>query len=126
MFKKYKTYIPELYLIASVLFYWFFTGTVFNYIAIALLGILGLQLIYQKAVTGVAIAGLFLLLSLYMILALLSELREFNEFPPSFYELLIVGMLYLGLNIIISSYMIIKYIKRQDLKSKQNGMTHNS
>ena len=126
MFKKYKTYFPELYLIASVLFYWFFTGTALNFVAIGLLVILGAQLLFQIKISGIIIASIFLLLNLFMTLALLSELREFNEFTPSFYELLIVGMLYLGLNIIISSYMIIKYIKRQDLKSKQNGMTHNS
>lgn len=125
MFTKYKPYIPELYLIASVLFYWFSTGTALNYIAIILVIILGVQLVYQKAVMGIVIASLFLLLNLYMVLALISELREFNELTSSFYSLLIVGTLYLGLNIIISSYMIIKYVRRQDLKSRNQQLEHN-
>lgn len=111
MLAQIKKVLPEYYLVASVLFYWFFTGTVLNLIAIVLLLVLGFQLVYQKAGLGIAIGILFLLLNLFMVLALVSELSEFTEFTSSFYELLVVGSLYLGTNILVSTMMIWKYTK---------------
>jgi len=115
--KKYKTYFPELYLIASVLFYWFFTGTALNFVAIGLLVILGAQLLFQIKISGIIIASIFLMLNLFMTLALLSELSEFTEFTNSFYELLIVGSVYLGMNLVVSTLMMIKYIKKSGIKT---------
>ncbi len=112
--------ITESYLIVSVLFYWFFTATVVNPIAIGLLIILGLQLVFQKIGSGIAIASLFLVLNLFMVLALLSELGEFTEFTTNFYQLLIVGSLYLGLNIWVSSRMILKYTRQHNSSSLEN------
>ncbi len=105
---------------ASVLFYWFFTGTIVNPIAIGLLIILGLQLVFQKPSSGIAIASIFLVLNLFMVLALLSELSEFTEYTTNFYQLLIVGSLYLGLNIWVSSRMILKYTKQHKTSSLEN------
>lgn len=115
-----KKSFAEYYLIASVLFYWFFTATVVNPIAIGLLIILGFQLAFQKSVSGIAIASIFLVLNLFMVLALLYELGEFTEFTTSFYELLIVGFLYLGLNIWVSSRMILKYTKQHTSSYLEN------
>lgn len=107
-----KKSLPEYYLIASVLFYWYFTATILNPVAIGLLLVLVFQLVYQKAASGIAIASIFLMLNLFMVLALVSELREFVEFTSNYYQLLIVGSLYLGINILVSSFMIYKYIRR--------------
>lgn len=115
----FKNSIPELYLIASVLFYWYFTANLLNPIAMGLLLILIFQLVFQKSVSGMLIAIIFLLLNLLMLLALFSELREFNEFTSSFYELLIVGSIYLGLNCFVSTYMLMKYIKIKGLKKRR-------
>lgn len=115
-----KNNITESYLITSVLFYWFFTATVVNPIAIGLLITLGLQLVFQKIGSGIAIASLFLVLNLFMVLALLSELGEFTEYTTNFYQLLIVGSLFLGLNILVSSRMILKYTRQHNSSSLEN------
>ena len=115
-----KNNITECYLIVSVLFYWFFTGTIVNPIAIGLLIILGLQLVFQKPSSGISIASIFLVLNLFMVLALLSELAEFTEYTNNFYQLLIVGSLYLGLNIWVSSRMILKYTRQHSSSSLEN------
>lgn len=111
MLRNFKNSLPEYYLIASVLFYWFFTATILNPFAIGLLIVLGFQLVYQRVGTGIAIAITFLLLNLFMVLALFSELAEFTERTTGFYELLIVGSLYLGANTFVSSMMILKYTR---------------
>lgn len=115
-----KNNITECYLIASVSFYWFFTATVLNLIAISLLLIVVLQLLNQKKSTGIAIASIFLVLNLFMVLALLSELSEFTEYTSNYYQLLIVGFLYLGLNCWFSTRMIIKYTKQHTAASLEN------
>ncbi len=120
MISNIKKSFTEYYLIGSVLFYWFFTASIFNPVAIGLLIILGLQLVYQKKGMGFTIGSIFLLLNLFMVLALLSELREFTEFSSSFYELLIVGSLYLGLNILVSLGMIVKYARLLTPSSCEN------
>lgn len=114
MLSRINKIAPEYYLIASVLFYWFFTSNLFNPIVIGLLVILGLQLVFKKRFSGIAIGLLFLLLNILMVLALVAELLEFTQFTSGFYELLIVGLLYLALNILVSVMMIMNYsgIKR--------------
>ena len=107
--------IPELYMLLGILFYWVSTGTLLNPFAIVLLILIGWQLYAQKATTGIAIATIFLLLNLYMVLALISELSEFTTATSNFYELLIVGTLFLGANILASIFMFMKYLKIQSI-----------
>lgn len=102
---------PELYLIAATLYYWFLTSTLFNPVAIILLAILAYQVFYKKLTTGLIISTLFILLNLYMVLALLSELSEFSTPNESYQQLLIFGSLFLGLNLIAGTFMFGKYIK---------------
>lgn len=104
---------PELYMIAGVFFYWFSTANLLNPIAIVLLIILGWQVYTQKFWSGILIASVFMMLNLYMVLALVSELSEFTSATSSFYQLLIVGSLFLGGNLLAGFFMILKYIKTQ-------------
>ena len=69
---------PEIYLVLATLFYWVLTANFFNPFAIVLLVILLYQLIFRKFATGIIIASIFILLNLYMIFALLSDLSEFT------------------------------------------------
>lgn len=105
--------IPELYMLIGILFYWVSTATLFNPIAMVLLILVGWQVYSQKFVSGIIIASVFLMLNLYMILALVSELLEFSSMTSSFYQLLIVGTLFLGSNIVASIFMTLKYVKTQ-------------
>ena len=110
--KQFQKWIPEIYLIVSVFFYWVSTGNVFNPIAFFLLMPLAVLVIWKKEVLGIIISCLFLILSLYMVLALISELNEFPEFNRDARVMLLAGASWLGLNIILSIMMLIKWGKR--------------
>lgn len=104
---------PEFYLLAATIYYWTLTANVVNPIAIGLLCIIVFQLVFKKTISGLMISGLFIVLNLYLILALVSELSEFTEASSSYYKLLTVGSLFLGFNIIAGSFMFWKYIKKE-------------
>lgn len=101
--------LPEYLLIAAVLFYWMSAGRVINFIAIGLLLAVILQIIYKNRVVGIAIPCLLIILCFYMILALLSEVREFPSFNSEAQTLLCVGLLYFLGTILVSAIMIYKY-----------------
>lgn len=104
--------LPELYLILAVLYYWTLTSSMINPIAIVLIALLFYQLINRKKILGLILAILLVLLNAYMILALISELSEFQEFNHKAQKLTIVGFLYFGFNIIFGTSMFLKYIKK--------------
>ncbi|MFK7782831.1 hypothetical protein [Psychroserpens sp.] len=101
--------LPEYLLIAAVIFYWMSAGLVINYIAIALILGIVLQMIFKNRVVGVVIPCLMILVCLYMILALISEVREFPSFNSDAQTLLFVGLLYFILTILASVIMLVKY-----------------
>ena len=106
---------PELYLIAATIYYWTLTSNLFNPIAIGLLAILIYQITTRKLKLGLIIASVFILLNLYLVLALISELSQFSELNQNATNLLIFGTLFLGLNLCAGTFMFRKYIK-QSLK----------
>ena len=90
-------WLPNLVLLAQVIFYWVSVGKIFNPLGIILVGIL-LFLMYTKSkLAGILIGGLFLLLNTWMLLALVSELREFDGFDYRAW-----GMLGIGLSIFLT------------------------
>ena len=107
-------YIPEIYLICSVIYYWIGTWLLLNPVAIAFLLALILQLIIRNRVTGILISGLFVIINIYLVFALTSELlsmyNEIKTFNNSQKRLLFFGSTYMGLNIIVGVVMFIKYI----------------
>lgn len=111
MLKTIKPLIPELFLVTSVIYYWILTANLFNPFAIGLLAILVYQIVKKKAAIGLMISITFIALTLFLVLALLSELSEFNEVNQNYKNLLIFGTLYLGANLIIGGTMLVKYLK---------------
>lgn len=109
--KSLKSHIPELFLIASVIYYWVLTSNLLNPYAIGLLAILIYQLIIKKSTLGIIISGIVICLTLFMVLALVSELSEFDAATENFKNLLIFGSLYLGLTLIMAVFMFFKYLK---------------
>lgn len=107
--KKIILSLPEYLLIIAVLFYWSSTGLVMNYIAIGLLIAIVLQIIFKNKVVGIALPCLLIVISLYMILAVISEVREFPSFNSDAQILLFVGLLYFLTTILVSAIMIYKY-----------------
>ncbi len=108
---KLKYYIPELFLIASVMYYWILTSNLLNPFAIGLLVILIYQIVSKKATLGLVISAIVILLTLFMVLALISELSDFDAATENFNNLLIFGSLYLGLTLIMAGLMFFKYLK---------------
>lgn len=104
--------LPELYLIAAILYYWILTANLLNPIAIVLLLLFVFQLIAQKPLSGIIISSIFICLNLYLILALISELSEFPQADNAFYKMLIVGSIFIGFNLLAGGLMMKKYISK--------------
>lgn len=107
--KKITLQLPEFFLMAAILFYWLSTSTIINPIAIGLLLVLVFQIIFKNRIIGIAIPSLLILVSFYMLLALISEFNEFPTFNANAKELLFVGLTFFTSSIIISGIMIYKY-----------------
>ena len=108
--KKIILSLPEYLLIAAVLFYWMSAGLTINYIAIGLLIAIILQMIFKNKVVGIAIPTLLIFTCLFMLLALISEVREFPNFNSEAQTLLFVGLAYFLTTIFVSAIMIYKYV----------------
>ena len=104
-----KEWAGEIYLISSVLLFWVMEGRVLNGLPISLFLILIVLVATRNAILGWIISSLFLLLNLYMVLAMLDEFLEFQTFNKAAAELLLGGSLYLGTNIFVSTFMPIKW-----------------
>jgi hypothetical protein len=109
--KNLKLVIPELFLIISIIYYWTLTANILNPVAIALLTVMIYQITSKKAISGMIISAIFIFLNLYMVLALISELSEFETVTDNYNNLLIVGTIYIGLNLVMGTFMFLKYIK---------------
>ena len=123
--KRVKTVIlqlPEYLLIAAVLFYWFSTGLAVNYIAIGLIIVLILQIIFKNRIVGIIIPSILVMICLYMLLALMSEFKEFLTFSSDAKELLFVGLSYFISTIIISGVMIYKYAIFEELNANNTSI----
>jgi len=112
-FKLLINWIPELYLFACAMYYWIAT-TLLNPIAIFLVAVLTIFILLKNRAMGIIISLLFLLLNLYMVLALISELSEFNTFNKNYLALLLIGSPFLGFNIFFSIKMLIKWTSKTD------------
>lgn len=107
----------EYILIIAVLFYWHGTSNLLNPFAIGLLAVLIFQIIFKNKVVGVLIPCVLMLLSMYMILALLSEVNEFESFNGAAQRLLFIGLAYFLGTIMVSFLMILKYLIRSTDKT---------
>ena len=116
--KKVIFQLPEFILVASILFYWYFTSTLLNPIAIILIITLLLQIILKNRVLGIIIASFLILASSYMILALMSELNKFTSFNSNAKKILFVGLPYL---IITASSAIMMIYKNSSKTRKLNN-----
>ena len=121
--KRLLKWIPEIYLMFSVLYYWSGTGFLFNPIAFIFLFSLIFQCIMKYKVTGILISIFFVIINLYLVLALSSELlsmyNEIQTFDNAQKTLLFFGSIYMGLNITMGIMMFIKYIKLNNQSAVQ-------
>jgi VIT1/CCC1 family predicted Fe2+/Mn2+ transporter len=108
---KLKSFFSEFFLIASVIYYWVLTSNLLNPFAIGLLAILIYQVISKKSTLGLIISSIVICLTLFMVLALISELSEFEVVNQNYKNLILFGSLYLGFTLIMAGLMFYKYLK---------------
>jgi hypothetical protein len=102
-------FIANVYILLSIVFYWFETSSPTNPVAMAFLAIFGLHLFVAKGNARLIFPGIFIIINLFMFLALFSEFNEFPTLCKEAITLLIVGTLYLGANITSSIIMLRSY-----------------
>ncbi len=107
--KQIQKWIPELYLLFSAICYWVATSTLFNPVGICLVALLLALFTWKTKTLGIIVSLLFLILSLYMVLALVSEISHFSTFNTKAKVMLAVSGTWLGLNILLASMMLIKW-----------------
>jgi len=107
--KTLKSYLSEIYWLIAILYYWSLTALAVNWFAILLLMILGLLLVTKNKIFGMTISIFLILINLYLLSALASELSEFEVFDADAKKLLGVGVLFIGLNLLFSARLLLKY-----------------
>jgi hypothetical protein len=100
---------PEFLLLTVVVIYWVSAGVLLNPIAIGLVAVLLFQILKHNRDLGLLMSILFILISFFTLLALLSELSEFPAFNADAREMLLVGLLLLFPSLIASGLMFYKY-----------------
>lgn len=111
-FKEILFKSPEYLLIAVAVFYWGSAGAIVNPVAIGLVLILIFQLIFKNRILGLIIPGLLIIISLYVTMALLSELSDFASFNAQAGKLLSVGALFIAVVVSGCALMIHKYLNK--------------
>jgi hypothetical protein len=104
-----KSYLSEIYWLLAILYYWSLTALVANWFAIVLLMILGVLLVTKNKILGMTISIFLILINLYLLLALASELSEFIVFNADAKKLLGFVVLFIGLNLLFSILLLLKY-----------------
>lgn len=112
--------LPEIALLVLVLYFWISTARVLNYWAIGLFLIVIGQIVFQFRFIGLILASLSILISMYFILALFSEFREFAEFTDDARNLLVVGIPIWLLSMSLSFIMLYKYAIKPSLLTPLN------
>lgn len=111
--KQILRWTPEIILILETTFYWI-SSSPFNPIAMTLLLILTSQFIFKNKTVGLIISAFFILINLFMSLALISELREFPSWTNEAKIMMLVGSTMFGIGLAASIFMFIKWIKKPE------------
>jgi len=106
--KKYLKFLPEVYFMASALYYWTLAGKELNYIATGVILVMLVQIALKQKVLGMVTSGLLILVNCLLVLALVSELREYPTFNAEAQKMALFGTLYLGTNLAMAGYMFFR------------------
>lgn len=107
--RQLKWWAPEIYILASVFYYWYMTGLLFNIPAIIMAFAVAILILSKNRTLGIVFGVLFMMLNLYMVLAMIAELSEFTSFNGNAAALLTFGTAYLGLNIFMAIRMLSRW-----------------
>ena len=114
---------PEYYLVVLIILAGYSPPFNFNPIFIGLACIPILQIIFNNKVSGLIIKNLFIFANLYMLGAILSELREFTEFNSNARQLLFGGLSLWCFNIFAFIVMLYKYLRTEKENTSMNIKT---
>ncbi|MFT6336750.1 MAG: hypothetical protein ACI86M_001702 [Saprospiraceae bacterium] len=104
---------PEVLFILSVIFYWVSTSSLLNPVAITLFIISMIMMLKRYKPLAVGVGIVYLIINAYMILALLSEFREFLEINSDALLMLGVGGALIAINLYIGLRLIINNIPKE-------------
>lgn len=94
--KSVSKWYPEIFLIVSVIIYWALSATLVNPVAITLFSLLVAQLRFKNKVFGIMLSVIFMLLCMYMMLAIFSDLVHLEKFYPTGWFMIAFGISYFG------------------------------
>jgi hypothetical protein len=116
--KKILRYLPELYFMGLGIFWAvenYAASGYKNYIAIMVVWLMFIQIIYQNRIVGLIYGNLTAILSGYMLLATLSEFREFDSLSADSLLVLLFGFGLFLPGLAMGGAMIYKSVKaKQD------------
>jgi hypothetical protein len=96
----------------------------FNPITIGFLALLIFQIIVKNAISGLVIAGSFLIIHLFMLVALVVEFYEFAGSGSSGQQLLIVGFSIWVINMFFIGVMLYKHVSAKMLPPMEPYKIH--
>jgi VIT1/CCC1 family predicted Fe2+/Mn2+ transporter len=115
MMKKYLLVLPE-FILLGLSSYWFLDnfmgGNHFNPFAFGVFIILLLQVFLKNKYVGFLLAWLISLFSLYLVLAVISEFRDFPNATVEAVQLLTVGLLFCSLGFGSAVLMFWRYFPK--------------
>lgn len=120
--KKIMLKLPEGYILLLTLMAGFTPPFHFNPILLVIAALLLLQLIFQATISGILLGGLFLIVNIFLLGALISEMNEFQGIGSDSISLLIGGSLLWFTNTFFSFVLIYKYMRFEstpDLQAEQ-------
>lgn len=110
---KYLIWLPETLMAALTIYFWTTSGKFFNPIPIVLLLILSSQFYFKSRTIGIFCSLTFVLASLYLCLALLSDVVKIENWDSKSYEFLTWGLVFILSMLIISFWMMISKFNYQ-------------
>ena len=113
--KKYYMLLPE-FILLGLSAYWFLENFLssnhFNSFAFIIFAVLFLQVFFQNKYLGFSLATLVSFISLYMVLAVISEFRDFHGITTEAVQLLGFGILLCSLGIGSALMMFYKFLPK--------------
>ncbi len=104
--------IPEYILLTICLFYWVAEGIVFNPLLLFLIVALSLQTFFRNRIVGIAISVFLAAACLFMLGALVSELKEFPTFNSDAQVMLVTGLFFFLTLISLAGIMLYRELNR--------------
>ncbi|MEL1243256.1 hypothetical protein AAEO56_03185 [Flavobacterium sp. DGU11] len=110
--KRILKFIPEIYFMGVGMFWaaenYFASGNV-NYIALLIVWLLFLQLFYKNRILGLTYGVALGFVSAFMILAVNSEVSDFESFTPEAIQLQLAGWGIFGTGLLMAGAMLYKF-----------------